>query len=175
MRSRYFRRRYWRFAFRPLSKWIHIIIIILVLIVIAIVLKNLFYLYKEFIINGNVYNDRKKHSIEKPRIPQHIHQVFFSKDIPENFKKAQATCKEVHKEYKYTFWTQEMVDTLIDEYYPNIRELFRNYPHWVHRADVARYVIISRFGGIYLDMDTICKQRYSLTLKQQLIHVLNLG
>lgn len=147
------------FTSKPTSFWIRSGIKILVVVVLVIILKNLFYLYKEFIINVNVYNEPRNRSADRLHIPQHIHQVFFSKEIPENFRQAQATCKEVHREYQYTFWTKDMVDTLIDEHYPNIRELFQSYPHWVNRADVARYVIISRFGGIYLDMDTKCKQR----------------
>lgn len=148
-----------KLAKKPFIFWIKTGFVLISFVVFVIVFKNLFYLYKEFIINNNIYSYKEIVVTHSTDIPRHIHQVFFSKEIPENFLAAQRTCRDMHKDFEYTFWDREMVDSLVQQHYPGLQELFDSYGHWVNRADVARYIIMRQHGGIYLDMDTICKQR----------------
>lgn len=74
--------------------------------------------------------------------------------------KGPASCTRHNPEYQYTLWNETMLDDLISSEYPDIKELYNSYDHWVKRLDVAKYLVLYQFGGWYIDMDVICKQRY---------------
>jgi len=50
------------------------------------------------------------------------------------------------------------------------RKIFGNkLYHYAHKSDVLRLLILIKFGGIYLDMDTICIQSFSSLLNHQCV------
>ena len=57
-----------------------------------------------------------------------------------------------------------MIEELIRSKYPDIEELYHSYTHWVRRADVARYLVLHQFGGIYVDIDMECIKPLSLIM-----------
>ncbi|KAH3822333.1 uncharacterized protein LOC127831636 [Dreissena polymorpha] len=120
------------------------------------------YLYSEFITCTHTYYRCTGCDVpDIPKdIPTHIHQVFFfetSPELPADLRAARQTCLDLHPGYGYTLWNKTTVNQLIDAHYPDIRELYESYDHWVKRADVARYLVIHHYGGWYLDMDIKCK------------------
>ena len=131
-----------------------------------IVLRVMLYLFVEFIINAHEYN----HDLPAPRcthsgdrgVPKVIHQVMFNSTIPKTYLDARSNCQKVNNDFVSILWNKSMVDTLVHTHYPFIEELFYGYDIWVKRADVARYLIIHKHGGIYIDMDTNCTGRFVL-------------
>jgi mannosyltransferase OCH1-like enzyme len=64
--------------------------------------------------------------------------------------------------YGYHFYTNEMCDTfmkteMVTEFGPNIYSAYMKLPLAVMKADLWRYCIIYKYGGIYADVDTVCK------------------
>ena len=53
-------------------------------------------------------------------------------------------------EWKYVLWSKDAVDWLILTEYPHLWATYKSYPRWVQRADMARYAILHKYGGIYL-------------------------
>lgn len=52
-----------------------------------------------------------------------------------------------------------MIDTLINKSYPSIFPLYQRYHGiWQARADIARYLVVHYMGGIYADIDLMCKK-----------------
>jgi len=94
-------------------------------------------------------------------IPKIIHQIFIKfkdgKDliqIPEfleSQKKVKKYCEE--KKYTYKLWDEGEVYDLIREDYPQYEELYNDFRFEIQKCDFVRYLILHRYGGIYLDLD----------------------
>ena len=127
-----------------------------------IVGPNLLYLYQEFISTSH-YTDHDEvyasWSQLENKIPKVVHQVMFNTSIPKRFLDARAKCQKVNSGFKFILWNKTMVDNLVENQYPFVKDLFHSYDMWVKRADVARYLIVHYYGGIYIDMDTDCTGR----------------
>jgi inositol phosphorylceramide mannosyltransferase catalytic subunit len=96
-------------------------------------------------------------------IPRTIHQIWGMRDkgeMPLHFQQSEASWKRHHPDWKYMLWGPETVEQLIREHYPDFSDLYRRYPEWIQRADVARYLILHHHGGIYSDLDIICRRPF---------------
>ncbi len=58
--------------------------------------------------------------------------------------------------WEYRFWTDDDLLTFFQNERPDLLDLYLSYPRAVQKADLARYCILHKFGGIYADVDTIC-------------------
>lgn len=92
-------------------------------------------------------------------IPKIIHQTYKNTSIPDHWKSGQQNCIDLHPDYQYILWTDEMARTFIQENYPWFLKTFDGYKYPIQRADTIRYFILSHFGGIYIDLDDGCKRR----------------
>jgi len=98
-------------------------------------------------------------------IPKRIFQTHKSIEYIKSNSKLQNAINswKMHvPEFGYHFYTNEMCDTFMkDEMIPifgdKIYEAYSRLPMAVMKADLWRYCIIYKFGGIYADVDTICK------------------
>lgn len=98
-------------------------------------------------------------------IPKIIHQTYKTNDIPEQWVKGRQKCIDLHPDYTYILWTDEMSDTFIKQEYPWFLDTFRSYEYPIERADAIRYFILSHYGGIYIDLDDGCERRLDPLLK----------
>ena len=95
----------------------------------------------------------------KNQIPRIIHQTWKDYNIPEHWKKAVESCKLIHKNYKYVHWTDADMDDFVKTIYPEFYPTYKNYKYHIQRCDAFRYLILYRYGGIYIDMDIICRKK----------------
>ncbi|CCD24194.1 mannosylinositol phosphorylceramide synthase catalytic subunit CSH1 NDAI_0C05350 [Naumovozyma dairenensis CBS 421] len=103
---------------------------------------------------------------DKPQlIPKIIHQTYKTNDIPKQWIESQKKCKDLHPDYKYMLWTDEMSHEFIREEYPWFLETFENYKYPIERADAIRYFVLSHYGGVYIDLDDGCERRLDPLLK----------
>ncbi|MFZ2103704.1 MAG: glycosyltransferase, partial [Oricola sp.] len=58
--------------------------------------------------------------------------------------------------WDYRLWTDDDLLVFVRDEFPDLLELYQSYPNPVQRADLARYMLLYRFGGVYADMDTDC-------------------
>ena len=92
-----------------------------------------------------------------------IHQIFFNigkgelKEIPRFYECYQNNKKKCKLQgITYKLWTRKMVDKLIEKPENNIfKRIYYEFDQDIMRIDFARYLILYRFGGIYVDLD-IC-------------------
>jgi hypothetical protein len=87
-----------------------------------------------------------------PRIPKIIHQIWVGTGVPEELKAFQESCKFFHPDWEYRLWTQDDIPAL------NMRNA-NSLPLCINNAQVAdlmRYEILYKYGGVYLDMDMEC-------------------
>ena len=89
-------------------------------------------------------------------IPKTIHQTWKDRDVPERFRAAQESWRQHHPGWQCRFWTDADLDELVYERAPEIAELYDRSPEAIQRVDVARYVILREYGGLYADLDVEC-------------------
>ncbi|CEP22262.1 SUR1 [Cyberlindnera jadinii] len=96
----------------------------------------------------------------KPQlIPKIIHQTYKDTNIPEKWLPGQQKCINLHPDYQYILWTDEMARDFISEQYPWFLETFDGYKYNIQRADVIRYFALIHYGGVYIDLDVACERR----------------
>ena len=99
------------------------------------------------------------------KIPKIIHQIYwdFSDGISPPSNKwliAQQSWKVYHPDWKYMYWNDIAIENFIGTFYPWFLDIFSNYPHPIQRADAVRPFLLYHYGGIYADMDTVCKKSF---------------
>lgn len=63
---------------------------------------------------------------------------------------------EKNPDWDYRFWTDDDLLAFFQKERPDLLDLYLSYPRPVQRADLARYCILQKFGGVYADVDTVC-------------------
>jgi len=95
------------------------------------------------------------------RVPAILHHILIG-DIDLNqrptWKKAREACLKWHPNYEYKFWNDTSAEKLILEEYPSFLPTWKSYKYQIQRADSLRYLILYRYGGIFLDMDLHCRR-----------------
>jgi len=90
-----------------------------------------------------------------------VHQIYgiFDDGIPlkdisvfyENVKKTKAFSKKHN--YVYKMWNLKQCTELIKKHYPQYLSLWNDFTIPIQRADFIRYLILHKYGGIYIDCD----------------------
>jgi mannosyltransferase OCH1-like enzyme len=86
-------------------------------------------------------------------IPRIIHQSWKTSEVPEKWRPFQKSWKLLHPSYEYKYWTDENNRDFILRYYPDYLCIYDGYSVSIKRAELARYLILYHFGGIYVDLD----------------------
>ncbi|WP_421855927.1 glycosyltransferase [Oricola sp.] len=88
-------------------------------------------------------------------IPRIIHQTWHS-PVYTGGHGSPESWREMNPGWEYRLWTDDDLDAFVADAFPNYLDLFRSYPNVVQRTDMARYMLLHRFGGVYADIDTDC-------------------
>jgi len=102
-------------------------------------------------------------------IPKIIHQTWKTLDVPDEWKDAVESCKNWHKDYKHIIWSHEMMESFVKKEYPDFYNVYMAYPYDIQRCDAFRYLVLYKYGGIYIDMDVICKKKIDSILEYDLV------
>lgn len=89
-------------------------------------------------------------------VPKNIFQTHKSLDYIKSNKlllNAQNTWKE-NKSFNYYFYDDLECDKFMSDFFPDIKHIYDKLPLKVMKADLWRYCIIFKYGGIYADSDT---------------------
>ena len=63
-------------------------------------------------------------------------------------------------------WNKTACFELIQKFYPEHNEMFKQYKYEIQRCDTIRYVILHRYGGWYVDMDYYCNRPLDDAMKE---------
>tara|TARA_Y100001958_G_C21246219_1_gene576499 strand:- start:4875 stop:5561 length:687 start_codon:yes stop_codon:yes gene_type:complete len=92
-------------------------------------------------------------------IPRNIFQTHKSKEYIENtpsLKNALYSWKR-NKHFNHYFSDDKQCEDFIIKFFPEIKDVYDRLPVKVMKADLWRYCIIYKYGGIYADTDTVLK------------------
>ena len=103
-------------------------------------------------------------------IPKIIHQIWLSdiSDIPEKYKLFSSKWKDEHNDFKYILWGDEIYDefggknAFLKKY--NLDKI-----HPAQISDVLRVLLLQRYGGFYIDIDSECKSNISELIDNKLV------
>lgn len=56
--------------------------------------------------------------------------------------------------FLHLFWTDEDLEVFVQKHHPSIHKLYTELPYNILRSDLARYLLLYTFGGVYADIDT---------------------
>lgn len=102
-------------------------------------------------------------------IPKIIHQTWKTKDIPDEWKDAVESCKKIHKGFKHMLWTHETMDKFVKKHYSNFYKTYKSYEYDIQRCDAFRFLVLYKYGGIYLDMDIVCNKQLNKLLHYDIV------
>ena len=92
-------------------------------------------------------------SSTKPIIPKVIHQIWIGDNpIPSNYKYYLETWRKFHPDWEIKLWTQKEIE---NENFAS-KDLFDRSRGLAEQSDIARYEILYRYGGLYIDTDVQC-------------------
>jgi mannosyltransferase OCH1-like enzyme len=86
-------------------------------------------------------------------IPKILHQIWNDRQVPRVFDEYVASWKANHPDWEYRLWTFEDNRRFVAEHYPWFLSTYDGYPKPIQRADAARYFILHKCGGVYVDLD----------------------
>lgn len=98
-------------------------------------------------------------------IPKIIHQTWKTDPLPYPFDTLADTWQEMHPDWQYKLWTDEMNRNFIATHYPEFLNRYDSYPKNIQRVDAFRYFILLKEGGVYVDADFECLINISPLLK----------
>jgi mannosyltransferase OCH1-like enzyme len=82
-------------------------------------------------------------------IPRVFHQIWIGSPLPEEYQRFRATWKRMHPDWELKLWDESNLTTQ----YP---ELIKRCKKLRHRANIYRYELLARNGGVYVDTDFVC-------------------
>lgn len=95
-------------------------------------------------------------------IPKIIHQVWEGahEPLPEFNKKLATTWKINFPGWQYEFWDKKRMETFINNFFPEMKNIYFGYKYDIQRWDIIRYLILYKIGGLYVDFDYECLQTF---------------
>ena len=86
-------------------------------------------------------------------IPKIIHQTWKSNKVPGKWTPFVNKVQELNPGWEYRLWTDAENDEFVRKEFPDFYEIFCGFSRAIMRADVIRYLIMYKLGGVYLDLD----------------------
>lgn len=109
----------------------------------------------EFVIIPKVLPAR--HSMEYvQKIPKIIWQTMKTNRVPVFMKNYADTWIDLNPEYEYRFCDDNDIIDFIKTDFPAYLDAYKKMKYGASRADLWRYLVIYKYGGVYADMDCRC-------------------
>jgi hypothetical protein len=90
------------------------------------------------------------------KIPYNLFQTFKTNEISPALQAFVDTWKERNTEYTYKFYDDDMCDKFIKEFDVRAWKAYRRIIPGAFKADLWRYCVLYKYGGVYADIDTLC-------------------
>jgi len=89
---------------------------------------------------------------EQVRIPKIIHQIWLGGPLPKKYYDWQKTWQKHHPDWEYKLWNEKDIEEfgLVNKHW------YDQTPNLGQKSDIARYEILYRIGGLYVDTDFEC-------------------
>lgn len=68
-------------------------------------------------------------------------------------------------EFTHMFWSDDDLNDLARDSFQPYWEMYQSFPFHIMRIDIARYMMLHKFGGIFADMDYYCYKNFYTNIK----------
>jgi len=100
-------------------------------------------------------------------IPKIIHNIWIQgyENLPNENKVSYASIKKLNTEWEFMIWDDDMIKKLLKKY-PFLYNMYiktNNYTvidNNTIKSDIARYIIMKEYGGLYFDIDFKCTSSF---------------
>ncbi|WP_029008558.1 glycosyltransferase [Azospirillum halopraeferens] len=89
-------------------------------------------------------------------IPRILHHLWKDADVPPRLAAFRATWRRLHPDWEHRLWTDADLRAFVAREAPDFLPVYDAYEEPIRRADAARYLILQRLGGLYVDLDFEC-------------------
>jgi mannosyltransferase OCH1-like enzyme len=97
-----------------------------------------------------------RHDSNVTLIPKIVHQQYSSeKNVPRHLRENMEKFKTNNPDYLYLFWGDAELEIFVKRFHPFLYQVYTNLPQPILKADLARYLLLETFGGVYSDLDTV--------------------
>jgi mannosyltransferase OCH1-like enzyme len=86
-------------------------------------------------------------------IPPIIHQTWKTKEAPAKWKAYVQKVQDLNPGWEYRLWSDEENDAFVKKEFPDFYATYQGFAKNIMRADVIRYLLMYKIGGVYLDLD----------------------
>ncbi len=104
-----------------------------------------------------------------------IHAIWHNPVIPDEFDPFLKSWVTHNPETEVKIWSFKKGRELIEAHYPFLLSTFDSSAANVQKANILRYVVLHRFGGIYLDLDMLCLKPLTQFFKDELFFARHSG
>jgi mannosyltransferase OCH1-like enzyme len=102
------------------------------------------------------YQKDQKYESQRYIIPALIHFIWLGSPLPLRCRVMIETWKKFHPNWRIKIWTEADL-----QWFPmQNRAMFDRAKNWGEKADIWRYEILYRFGGLYADTDFECLKSF---------------
>lgn len=86
-------------------------------------------------------------------IPKTVHQVWIGpQEVPQEWIDTwRVKHASAYPDWQHTLWRDDDVAGILPS---GLLDAYESLPHWCLKADIARYTILAKYGGVYIDADT---------------------
>lgn len=95
---------------------------------------------------------------EQPLIPKIIHHIWLGSPLPEKYRIFRETWMHHHPDWQFILWTDKEIAAfqLVNQ------TLYNEVSNYGVKSDIARYEILYRIGGLYVDTDFECLKPFDI-------------
>ena len=90
-------------------------------------------------------------------VPHVLHQTWRTADVPQRFRSSVQSWLTLQPSWRRRLWTDTDNEQLVATRYPWLQPAFRELSA-IQKADIARYLYMHAFGGVYADLDVTLVQ-----------------
>jgi mannosyltransferase OCH1-like enzyme len=103
-----------------------------------------------------------------PKIIWQTYEVPFDQ-LPQYIKNCAQTWKDCNPEWEYRYMDAKQRDEFVlNNFDKEWYKIFTKLPRGVFKADIWRHMVLSIHGGVYADLDTLCKAPIETWLKSEM-------
>lgn len=99
-------------------------------------------------------------------IPKHIWQTWKTRQVPERWRASPTAIRRYCPDWTYTLMTDSDNDAFVHRHFPQFLSLFRSFDREICRADMVRYLLLYKYGGVYMDLDMALTQPIDHAMRQ---------
>ena len=136
--------------------------IVVVLIILLLLISTIFYIYNN---NNNVIEETfiLNNNNSTTKIPLHIYQTWHTLNLPKKMQKNINKLKQDNPEFEHHLYDDKMCrDFIKDNYDKEVVDAFDSLRPGAFKADLWRYCVLYKKGGIYLDIKYQCEDGFKL-------------